>query len=123
MRVLKKISLLLAGLMLLLHTMLPHEHHTELNEAAHIVEHQTATGLLDFIKLAFHLDQGEGHLEKFKTAGFNYFFEAIPYTEIELEQFVPVFIDNDFQVLASIDTFSSRYLSSQLRFRGPPLQA
>lgn len=43
--------------------MLPHQHHDELTSDEHEVQHKEADSLLDYIKLVFHEDMGEGHLE------------------------------------------------------------
>lgn len=66
MKLINKISIIVAGSILLMHSILPHEHHSELDEEQHVVAHETATSLLDFIKLAFHVDLGEDHLERYK---------------------------------------------------------
>ena len=68
MRILGNIWLLLAGTLFLLHTLVPHEHHAELSEEDHIGQHESARSLLDFLQLAFHLDQGKGHLEEYQNA-------------------------------------------------------
>lgn len=49
--------------MISLHTLFPHEHHDELSSVEHEVQHLEADSLIDFIKLIFHEDMGEGHLE------------------------------------------------------------
>lgn len=106
-----------------MHTVLPHEHHSELDEVEHVEQHETATGFLDFIKLAFHMDQGEGHLEKYQPSGASFLFTAILAEELTLE-FQPVlFYQSDFTSSIEEEILQSRFLSSQLRFRGPPNQA
>lgn len=55
--------LFIAGLVIGLHTILPHEHHDELDHVEHENLHQEADSLLDYIKLIFHENIGEGHLE------------------------------------------------------------
>ncbi|MBR9920768.1 MAG: hypothetical protein GYB31_08005 [Bacteroidetes bacterium] len=55
----------LAGLLLVLHNITPHFHHGELSEAMHEEDHKDADTLLDWIRLGFHNDLGEGHLEWF----------------------------------------------------------
>ncbi|MFY0652279.1 MAG: hypothetical protein JXQ96_09615 [Cyclobacteriaceae bacterium] len=119
-KTIRKISLILAGAILLLHTVLPHEHHSELDEAEHVTQHETATGWLDFIMLAFHLDQGEGHLEKYQVPSSNILFHTLP-SEALVFQFTPfILIKTSFPVSSPVESFYSRFLSSQLRFRGPP---
>lgn len=121
MKVLSRISVLLAGALLMFHTVVAHQHHTELSQKEHIVQHQSAVSLFDYIELALHLDQGEGHLENYQTAN-------------EL-QFIPVAVSSDapsFTFNRSVeeslevsfpttqDTLPERYYISYLRFRGPP---
>ena len=122
MKLVKKISLILAGVILLLHSVLPHEHHSELNPEEHLAQHQAAKGLLDFIKLSFHIDQGEDHLEKYQRAYSSFLFQALPADEL-LVAFHPVDIRKSVPPSFFQESLHSRFLSSQLRFRGPPYQA
>lgn len=53
--------------------MLPHAHHDELSDDDHELVHQSADSILDYIKLIFHTDMGEGHLENFESGqGFDF---------------------------------------------------
>ncbi|MEO9482455.1 MAG: hypothetical protein ABJG47_03380 [Ekhidna sp.] len=117
MRHFKTISLVLAGALLLLHTFIPHQHHSELDEAEHIEQHQQADDLFDLLQLVFHIDLGGDHLEDFKTASFTFtspdFFDHSvlerTYYSVQLDQFPTEFIsDNSVQEIHS------------LQFRGPP---
>ncbi len=121
MKLIRKISLFLAGSILLLHTVLPHEHHSELSGKEHCEQHETAANLVDFIKLVFHMDQGEGHLEKYQTSGqASFLFHAILVEELLPDFETIVSSENDFPNPFIQNSLHSRLLSSQLRFRGPP---
>lgn len=122
MKLIRKISIILAGSILLMHSVLPHEHHSELNENQHVEAHDTATSLLDFIKLAFHVDLGQDHLESYKVVqqeqvafhliiypAIDFSFETL-FTEFASPKFLP------FQ-----DKLHTKYLSQPRRVRGPPL--
>ena len=63
-----KIAMILAGVILLLHSFLPHHHHNEISEAEHVEVHEEARTVIDYILLAFHNNPGENHLEEFKNA-------------------------------------------------------
>ena len=121
MNVIRNISVFVAGIILLLHTLLPHEHHSELNEKEHFEQHESASSLLDFIKLAFHMDQGDGHLEKYRTSKyFNFFLDAFIIEEV-LPTFHPRILAEDiFSFPVSPEGPSTWLLPSQIRFRGPP---
>ena len=121
MKVLRQISISLAGAILLLHSILPHKHHTELNALEHVTQHESATSLLDFIKLAFHLDQGEDHLENFKVAEqYQLSIDLFVFSQLDfsLEAKVVELWSIDFPVYQY--TQYHKYLLPQLRFRGPP---
>lgn len=124
MKFIRKISIILAGSILLMHSILPHEHHSELDVNQHVEEHETATSLLDFIKLAFHVDLGQDHLESYKVDQqeqvtfhliaspiLEFSFEA-PCTQAQPQKFIP------FE-----DKLHSRDFPQHLRLRGPPQKA
>ena len=120
MNFIRNFTILLAGAILLLHTVLPHEHHSELNEVEHVAQHESAKGLLDFIKMAFHMDQGEGRLEKYQVSGINFLFPAILAEKLSVIFQPVVLFEKSFPISLSEEHFHSRFLSSHLRFRGPP---
>ncbi len=62
----------LAAVIMLLHAVLPHQHHNELSATEHSKEHQSPENLLDWLELVFHYDQGEQHLEDYATSEANY---------------------------------------------------
>ena len=119
MKLIRNISILLAGVILLLHTVLPHEHHSELNQEEHLAQHESAEGLLDFIKLTFHMDQGEDHLEKYQGSSSIFLFQALLTDEL-LVVFHPIDIKKSYPPSFFQESLHSRFLSSQVRFRGPP---
>ena len=65
---LRIIALYFSGAILLLHSVVPHQHHDEVDSAAHYLEHQQAEGILDLLGTAFHLNLGSDHLESFKKS-------------------------------------------------------
>ena len=115
----KNIALIIAGSLLLLHSLIPHEHHSELDEIAHIEQHQEADDLFDFLKLVFHLDFGGEHLENFKTA--NYFYITPDLFDAEI--FAPTYQLTAPQLPSGeIQTYTAVHEIQQLTFRGPPMQ-
>ncbi len=58
----------LAISILLMHSTMPHEHHSELSAQEHAIEHSQAETLIDLLQLAFHLSPSENHLEDFQKA-------------------------------------------------------
>lgn len=52
---------------MLLHTLVPHEHHDEMDAGSHATEHEETDTLLGWIKTIFHHDVGENHLENFDS--------------------------------------------------------
>lgn len=112
---------MLAGAILLMHSILPHEHHSELDENQHVEDHETASSLLDYIKLAFHLDPGQNHLEEFQVSKqiqaplvlnmpVEFVYEAVPELMEERVIVLPAYQFN----------FKTRFKHQTLRFRGPP---
>lgn len=51
----------------MLHSIIPHQHHSEISIVEDEHEHKSAEGFLDLLSLALHTDQGDGHLENFTT--------------------------------------------------------
>ena len=123
MKLIRNIAVLLAGAILMLHNFLPHQHHSELSEEEHITQHETAENLYDFLQLIFHMDQGEAHLERYQTTDhtqLSFHFPQLEKTVVYLESTTSGHTPS-FDRPASEGLFT-RYLASQLRFRGPPHQ-
>jgi len=57
-----------AILVLLIHSIVPHQHHAELSGAAHQKQHAEASSILDYIALSFHFDHPDGQLEEYTVA-------------------------------------------------------
>lgn len=57
----------LAGLIVLLHGLVPHQHHNELSYDQDAVQHASANDLQDYLELVFHIDMGDGHLDHFEN--------------------------------------------------------
>ena len=117
------ILILMAGSILLLHTLMPHQHHSELEAKENFELHESARNWLDLIKLAFHLDQGDDHLENYKISdNLRIIFDTFQISEI-------IFIPYPQVLHSEIDAFPfvvnkplSRYFACKIRFRGPPCQ-
>lgn len=121
MKVAGKYLMIVAGAILLLHSFLPHSHHDELSDSEHTEVHEEAETILDFFRLAFHVNQGENHLENFKNAQQYQAQFLLVASIIELE-FGPVLIE-EFPKLnetAYLSTFQTRFRHKYLSFRGPP---
>lgn len=118
MKYLKNIFLLLAGCLLLLHSFIPHQHHSELSEEEHIEQHEEADDLFEFLQLVFHIDFGEDHLEKFKTSSFHFDLADLPDTQQIL--YTPYLIlEREFLPFqnTSFSSIEEKYIQ---KFRGPP---
>ncbi|MFY0685759.1 MAG: hypothetical protein JXQ90_01270 [Cyclobacteriaceae bacterium] len=74
--ILGKIALLIATGILLLHSLLPHEHESpSLSTLQYHSCAQSADTWVDLIRHAFHANPGDNHLEEF-TVAFSYFFSG-----------------------------------------------
>ena len=58
------LSLAIGGI-ILLHSVIPHEHYVKANDAPEIQSHECSTTLFDGVKHTFGLNHGDGHLEQF----------------------------------------------------------
>lgn len=68
MKIVRFLALFLATTVVILHSIVPHNHHCNLSPEEHAKEHQSANSLLDFIALGFHADHGEGQWEDFSSS-------------------------------------------------------
>lgn len=105
---------------LMLHAVLPHKHHKELDGVEHSVEHHQAKSLIDFINLAFHLSPSENHLEDFeksKSAELSVVF-VVDSPSLALNSNWSLSSLNETQVVKIGDVRLS-FLSDH-QFRGPP---
>lgn len=65
MRMIRILSMYVATMIVLLHSFIPHQHHSDFKIQDHIEEHQTIDSFVDYLALAFHFEQHDGQLEKF----------------------------------------------------------
>lgn len=120
-KIFPKILLVLAGLILLLHSILPHEHHPISEEGVHFSKCEASDSLFEVILLAYHMDQGEGHLEIFKAAdGLNLDLKIFPAHDFLISP-EPIPAEKE-RVLIPIQQIqlSNWLFASPLSFRGPP---
>lgn len=64
----KHLLLQSACFILIMHSLVPHEHHTESLEEEHVCQQAQVLSFLDIFRIAFHSDIGEGHLDYFIAA-------------------------------------------------------
>ena len=116
-------------MIIFLHSVVPHVHHDQISDAQHEEEHLSADSWKDYIKLIFHTDLGDGHLEHFNSAdGLDLQLitapVVIPVCGIVIEHRLLVsselryivnngFIDHD-------DPLPAKYFNSPSPLRGPP---
>ena len=115
------IIVIVAGAILLLHSLLPHAHHSQLNDEQHLEEQQSASSIFDYIQLAFHFDQGENHLEEYQTSGDDIsFFSPFLVAVIEWSIVIPIVEDPNRYYGPDQSDLRVRHPYSHLSFRGPP---
>ncbi|MEP5612863.1 MAG: hypothetical protein ABJP45_11465 [Cyclobacteriaceae bacterium] len=116
-----KILMMVAGGILLMHSFLPHSHHDELSDTEHVEVHEEAESILDFFRLAFHVNQGENHLEDFKNSQ-QYQAQFLVVTSIIDLAFGPVLIEEipKSNSTTYLSNFQTRFKHKDLSFRGPP---
>ncbi|MEQ6168891.1 MULTISPECIES: hypothetical protein [unclassified Ekhidna] len=120
MRSLSKIALFVAVSFLMLHTFMPHHHLDQISEEQHFTEHSEADSLIDFIRLAFHLNPGENHLEEFEqNTGVILHFPVADFHKIEVPNQVVDIVTPSF-VEAQDVAIEHQFTSLSLSFRGPP---
>ena len=119
MKITSKILIILAGTILLMHAILPHEHDDQIVDDYEI--HVSANSLLDIIELAFHFDLGENHLEVFKSSTQTRLTLAVYLIEESVINIAPILLSEDFYSFQPhIQQLRTRYLYQNLQFRGPP---
>ena len=106
-----------AGILLLLHTLIPHQHHTELDDSSHYSQHQKADNLYEFFQLIFHQDLGEDHLEDYQTPAFY----SAPSDCVDTHLPQPTYVLSFSEPFPTTNASIASYQVTQyLRFRGPP---
>ena len=73
MKIVRFLFMVLATSLLMLHSFVPHEH-DRMAGIVHFHAHQSPTSLVDLIKLAFHENPGENHLEDYQTPVMDFYF-------------------------------------------------
>lgn len=126
MNLTSKIVSFLAITIIIAHAVIPHVHHSEISEKEHVVQHQEAETIFDYIALAFHSEQQDGALEQFVQDNDNITFDniSIPHLAILHAVFIPLnekgkitsFIVNDIPIRNNLFT-------ENLSLRGPPIKS
>ncbi|WP_421765563.1 hypothetical protein [Ekhidna sp.] len=120
MRSISKIALFVAVSFLMLHTFMPHHHSDQISEEQHFIEHSEADSLIDFIRLAFHLNPGENHLEEFEqNTGVTLHFPVADFHKIEVPNQVIDIATPSFTKAQDV-AIEHQFTSLSLSFRGPP---
>ena len=66
-KILKFISLYIAGFILLLHTVIPHYHSGDMLVTEEQPSFETSNSILDYVKVMFLSDLGDGHMDHFSS--------------------------------------------------------
>lgn len=119
MKIMSKIGLLLAASILMLHSFLPHQHHNETADDRHFIEHDNADSILDYLKLAFHANLGENHLEEYEKAS-SVFMAFFPPFQTTYELNNTWVEQNDIKFEDQLVCLHELQLTEQSQFRGPP---
>lgn len=111
-----------------MHSLLPHQHHDELDIIEHSEERAQAEGMVDYLQLLFHTDLGDGHMENFESGrGFdfdteytvNLFPDLVTYSyypilqKPAIQQSGTCYYDHDVPIV-------KKDVIAHLDFRGPP---
>jgi len=110
----------LAVSILMLHTFMPHDHHEDVDEISHVIEHETASSFFDFIGLAFHFSPSENHLQDFEKSSKDYSFDFLYAASLNwlIELPLSVQLSGVFHDQGSGHVRPAHI--AHLRFRGPP---
>jgi hypothetical protein len=126
---LKLILIYLAASILLLHSIIPHKHLNDLDNGARSETYAEADGVVDYIKLMFLTDLGEGHMETFdqgKEINLNvdFQFDFTPDIAVLANKLSFVSLSNDNYTKRTNCTYNvpilRRDFLSNIDFRGPP---
>ena len=120
MKMISKVGLLLAASILMLHSLLPHEHHDEISAERHSYEQKGADSLLDHLLLAFHANLGENHLEEYEKSSAIVALVFIAVEEINYEFTSQWVIVKEEEYCQTESLSNHLLLTNQYRFRGPP---
>ncbi len=126
MRIFRSIFLLVIATIVLLHTLVPHEHHDKNESEICVTPQDESKGLLDWIALGLHINQSEGHLEHFlkdQKTTLSFDVVAMPHSikiisfAIQLKEIAQV---NSKQILRNNHPLTRQCLQSH-GLRAPPL--
>ena len=109
----------MAVVVILLHSIIAHEHKTDMAEEDHLSAHSCAVTLFDNFALGFHLDSGEGHLEHFVTSNTD-FDQAVSSLVLEYTDNYPVTLGRLHSVVSPVEVCLDPHYFC-LTLRGPPL--
>lgn len=125
MKMIRNAALFVATALVLLHSIVPHVHHSDLTSSQDKHMHEEASSIMDFLALAFHLDHSDGNLENYVNSASS--------CDLELDQIILDLPSEIFNIeLSSIPIDSERShfcfiynerghsCSSPPELRGPP---
>ncbi len=111
------ISILIAGSLLVLHSILPHSHHDEMTGVERFVAHKEAENVFDYLEEAFHFSPGQNHLEEYQLADYFTINDILP---VHVEwSILSQKIEEDSKYLTYFEVSSKEYFPDN-QFRGPP---
>jgi hypothetical protein len=117
---------------LLLHSIIPHQHSSDLDNSATNEAYADADGLVDYIKLMFLTDLGEGHMETYDQGkgidlNVDFHVEFTPDFAILIDKLTIKSLSNNNFASSINHTYDipilRRYFLSNIDFRGPPLMS
>ena len=115
MKTLRSFSLVTAFLVVLLHSLVPHNHHQGVGDT--IVHHTNPENLIEQIALGFHVTQTDGQLEEFNSGDdiqIPDLFAAVNQTSVQ-------FFSEENSIFESVDVPLICKINQQsLNRRGPP---
>lgn len=126
MRIFRSFFLLVIATIVLLHTLVPHEHHDKSESEICVTTQDESKGLLDWIALGLHINQSEGHLEHFlkdQKTTLSFTVVAMPHSikiisfAIQLKEIAQV---NSNQILRNDHSLTDQYRQSY-GLRAPPI--
>lgn len=97
MLVTKYILSIAVGGIILLHSLIPHEHYPKTNNTAEFQSHECSTTFFDGVKFTFGLDHGDGHLEQFVKV-------QLDVPEMLLSEILIIVFDNNSNILIGSDS-------------------
>jgi hypothetical protein len=115
------IALSVSVFVIILHSLIPHQHHCELDHVEHLEQHQKADDLFDLLQLFFHIDLGGDHLNNYETAGSLYILP--PYGDCTRLTKADLYLIHQISIFDGYVFTSSTEILQSIRFRGPPARS